>query len=126
MKGTIERYGLRLVEAYVTQISDIRDRNPFQSCFPLPLSVPPPVVEAHGRGPGLDLLEQRHAFALADGARGVDVERLEGVDGERGAGGAGGAGFGGFGVGIGIRIGLWGCCWCWNGRCGCGCWSCDC
>ncbi|KAF9008542.1 hypothetical protein BDZ89DRAFT_1078965 [Hymenopellis radicata] len=28
---TIERYGLKLVEAYVTQISDIRDRNAFQS-----------------------------------------------------------------------------------------------
>jgi hypothetical protein len=32
------------VEAYVTEISDIRERNPFQSCFPLPLAVPPPVV----------------------------------------------------------------------------------
>ena len=40
----IERYGLRLVEAYVTQISDIRERNPFQSCFPLRLALPPPVV----------------------------------------------------------------------------------
>jgi DEP domain-containing protein 5 len=41
---TIERYGLRLVEAYVTQISDIRERNAFQSCFPLRLAVPPPTV----------------------------------------------------------------------------------
>jgi hypothetical protein len=41
---TIERYGLKLMEAYVTQISDIRERNPFQSCFPLLLAVPPPVV----------------------------------------------------------------------------------
>ncbi|KAF8891283.1 hypothetical protein BD779DRAFT_1514381 [Infundibulicybe gibba] len=41
---TIERYGLKLVEAYVTQISDIRDRNGFQSCFPLRLAVPPPIV----------------------------------------------------------------------------------
>ncbi|TFK36407.1 hypothetical protein BDQ12DRAFT_736999 [Crucibulum laeve] len=41
---TIERYGLKLVEAYVTQISDIRDRNAFQSCFPLRLAVPPPIV----------------------------------------------------------------------------------
>lgn len=41
---TIERYGLKLVEAYVTQISDIRDRNPFQSCFPMPLALPPPIV----------------------------------------------------------------------------------
>lgn len=41
---TIERYGLKLVEAYVTQISDIRERNPFQSCFPLRLALPPPIV----------------------------------------------------------------------------------
>lgn len=41
---TIERYGLRLVEAYVSQISDIRERNPFQSCFPLTLALAPPVV----------------------------------------------------------------------------------
>ncbi|KAI0686452.1 hypothetical protein BC835DRAFT_1420375 [Cytidiella melzeri] len=40
----IEKYGLRLVEAYVTQISDIRDRNPFQSCFPIPLALEPPTV----------------------------------------------------------------------------------
>ncbi|KAI0075621.1 hypothetical protein K474DRAFT_1664070 [Panus rudis PR-1116 ss-1] len=40
----IERYGLKLVEGYVSQISDIRDRNPFQSCFPLPLAVSPPVI----------------------------------------------------------------------------------
>ncbi|TCD67635.1 vacuolar membrane-associated protein iml1 [Steccherinum ochraceum] len=41
---TIERYGLKLVESYVSQISDIRDRNPFQSCFPIPLALPPPAV----------------------------------------------------------------------------------
>ena len=41
----IEKYGLKLVEAYVSQISDIRDRNPFQSCFPLPLAMPPPIVQ---------------------------------------------------------------------------------
>lgn len=41
---TIEKYGLKLVEAYVTEISDIRDRNPFQSCFPIRLAVPPPLV----------------------------------------------------------------------------------
>ncbi|KAF7314328.1 DEP domain-containing protein [Mycena kentingensis (nom. inval.)] len=40
----IERYGLKLVEAYVTQISDIRERNAFQSCFPLRLAVAPPIV----------------------------------------------------------------------------------
>ncbi len=42
---TIERYGLTLVEAYVTQISDVSDRNPFQSCFPVRLAVQPPVVQ---------------------------------------------------------------------------------
>lgn len=42
--GKIERYGLKLVEAYVSQISDIRERNPFQSCFPIRLALPPPVV----------------------------------------------------------------------------------
>ncbi|KAH9966550.1 hypothetical protein BC827DRAFT_1124900 [Russula dissimulans] len=41
---TIERYGLTLVEAYVSQISAIADRNPFQSCFPVRLAVQPPVV----------------------------------------------------------------------------------
>lgn len=40
----IERYGLKLVETYVSQISDIRTRNPFQSCFPVHLSIDPPIV----------------------------------------------------------------------------------
>ncbi|KAL0572471.1 vacuolar membrane-associated protein iml1 [Marasmius crinis-equi] len=48
----IEKYGLKLVEAYVGQISDIRDRNPFQSCFPVRLAVPPPIVpDLHQRVP---------------------------------------------------------------------------
>lgn len=41
---TIERYGLTLVEAYVNQIADIADSNPFQSCFPVPLVVKPPKI----------------------------------------------------------------------------------
>jgi len=41
---TIERFGLTLVEAYVSPISDIADRNPFQSCFPVRLAVQPPTV----------------------------------------------------------------------------------
>ncbi|KAI9069073.1 hypothetical protein FKP32DRAFT_1587180 [Trametes sanguinea] len=41
---TIERYGLKLVETYVDQISDVREKNPFQSCFPIPLALPPPQV----------------------------------------------------------------------------------
>ncbi|KAJ7069707.1 hypothetical protein C8F01DRAFT_1245893 [Mycena amicta] len=40
----IDRYGLKLVEAYVMQISDIRERNPFQSCYPLRLALAPPIV----------------------------------------------------------------------------------
>lgn len=32
------------MEGYVSQISDIRERNPFQSCFPVKLALPPPVV----------------------------------------------------------------------------------
>ncbi|KAI6166822.1 hypothetical protein EDD17DRAFT_1095190 [Pisolithus thermaeus] len=41
---TIDKYGLKLVEAYVSEISDVRERNPFQSCFPIRLSLPLPVV----------------------------------------------------------------------------------
>lgn len=33
-----------MVEAYVTQISDIRERNPFQSCFPVRLAIAPPII----------------------------------------------------------------------------------
>lgn len=40
----IEKYGLKLVEAYVTQISDIRETNGFQSCYPLRLCIPPPNI----------------------------------------------------------------------------------
>ena len=46
---TIERYGLKLVEAYVDQICDIREKNAFQSCFPIPLAVPPPQLDEVGR-----------------------------------------------------------------------------
>ncbi|KAJ3515991.1 hypothetical protein NLJ89_g1410 [Agrocybe chaxingu] len=42
---SIERYGLKLVEAYVTQISDIQQRNAFQSCFPIRPAIPPPVIQ---------------------------------------------------------------------------------
>ncbi|KIJ44370.1 hypothetical protein M422DRAFT_168412, partial [Sphaerobolus stellatus SS14] len=41
----IEKYGLRLVEGFVDQIVDIRDKNTFQCCFPIRLAVPPPVVK---------------------------------------------------------------------------------
>jgi hypothetical protein len=32
------------VEAYVSQICDVRERNAFQSCFPIRLALPPPVL----------------------------------------------------------------------------------
>lgn len=44
LNRAIEGYGLKLVEAYVTQISDIREHNPFQSCCSIPLAVAPPVI----------------------------------------------------------------------------------
>jgi len=40
----VERHGLKLVEAYVTQISDISSQNAFQSCFPIRLAVLPPSI----------------------------------------------------------------------------------
>jgi DEP domain-containing protein 5 len=40
----VERYGLRLVEAYVDQVTDITKTNVFQSCFPIELAVPPPAI----------------------------------------------------------------------------------
>ncbi|KAH9927160.1 uncharacterized protein BXZ73DRAFT_48994 [Epithele typhae] len=46
---TIERYGLKLVEAYVEQISDIREKNAFQSYFPIALAVAPPSLSETGR-----------------------------------------------------------------------------
>lgn len=46
---TIERYGLKLVEAYVDPIADIREKNAFQSCFPIPLALPPPSLSDIGR-----------------------------------------------------------------------------
>lgn len=62
---TIERYGLKLVEAYVTQISDIRERNAFQSCFPMPLGLPPPVVpDLEKRLPEGTQVEKYFEYAL--------------------------------------------------------------
>ncbi|KIL67100.1 hypothetical protein M378DRAFT_74252 [Amanita muscaria Koide BX008] len=61
----IDRYGLRLVEAYVTQIHDIRDHNAFQSCFPLRLAVPPPVVpDLEKRVPEATQTEHYFEYAL--------------------------------------------------------------
>lgn len=41
---TVDRYGLRLVEAYVDQIIDITKTNVFQSCFPVQFAIPPPAL----------------------------------------------------------------------------------
>ena len=40
----IERNGLKIVEAYVDQITDIRTKNVFQSCLPVRLAVIPPAL----------------------------------------------------------------------------------
>ncbi|EJU01540.1 hypothetical protein DACRYDRAFT_80132 [Dacryopinax primogenitus] len=40
----VEEFGLKLVEAYVDQVSDISTHSPFQSCISIPLAVAPPVV----------------------------------------------------------------------------------
>ncbi|QRW01824.1 vacuolar membrane-associated protein IML1 [Ceratobasidium sp. AG-Ba] len=40
----LKRYGLKIVEAYVDQITDISQTNVFQSCFPIPLKLEPPHV----------------------------------------------------------------------------------
>ena len=64
---TIERYGLKLVEAYATQISDIRDRNPFQCCFPMRLALPPPIVpDLEKRIPEGKQTVQYFEYALLD------------------------------------------------------------
>ncbi|PCH37632.1 hypothetical protein WOLCODRAFT_113862 [Wolfiporia cocos MD-104 SS10] len=61
---TIERYGLKLVETYVSQICDIRDRNPFQSCYPITLALAPPdVLDLDRRVP--EGLQSRHYFESA-------------------------------------------------------------
>lgn len=61
---SVERYGLKIFEAYVSQISDIRSRNPFQSCFPLPLALAPPhVPNLEKRAP--EGVEAAHFFEYA-------------------------------------------------------------
>jgi DEP domain-containing protein 5 len=64
---TIERYGLKLVEAYVGQIEDIQDRgrNPFQSCFPIRLAVAPPSVADIPRRASEGATQLRYPFECA-------------------------------------------------------------
>ncbi|KDN50969.1 hypothetical protein RSAG8_00598, partial [Rhizoctonia solani AG-8 WAC10335] len=40
----LKRYGLKIVEAYVDQITDINRTNVFQSCFPIALALAPPTI----------------------------------------------------------------------------------
>ncbi|CUA70189.1 Vacuolar membrane-associated protein iml1 [Neurospora crassa OR74A] [Rhizoctonia solani] len=40
----LKRYGLKIVEAYVDQITDINRTNVFQSCYPIPLALAPPTI----------------------------------------------------------------------------------
>lgn len=62
----IERYGLRFFEAYVQPIADVRTRNAFQSCFPVPLALPPPhVLRLAARVPEGIPGGERHYFECA-------------------------------------------------------------
>lgn len=40
----VERHGLRIVEAYVDQVTDITKTNVFQSCYPIQFASPPPAI----------------------------------------------------------------------------------
>ncbi|TBU46873.1 hypothetical protein BD309DRAFT_562741 [Dichomitus squalens] len=76
---TIERYGLKLVEAYVDQICDIREKNAFQSCFPIPLAVPPPQLDDVGRHIP-DGAQAKHYFEYALLRKWGFVLDIEGAD----------------------------------------------
>ena len=43
-QGRVDKYGLKLVEAYVDEISTISQRNPFQSYYPITLALAPPTI----------------------------------------------------------------------------------
>jgi hypothetical protein len=63
----IEKYGLKLVEAYVGQIADIQEggSNPFQSCFPIRLAIPPPSTADLPRRHTDGATQRRHPFECA-------------------------------------------------------------
>jgi len=50
-QSRIDKYGLKLVEAYVDEISSVSNRNPFQSFYPIPLVLPPPEIPSSGLRP---------------------------------------------------------------------------
>ncbi|KAF7778433.1 hypothetical protein Agabi119p4_2778 [Agaricus bisporus var. burnettii] len=60
----IERYGLNLVEAYVTQISDLSKRNAFQTYFLIPLAIPPPDISRNETHP-LEHIQASRYFEYA-------------------------------------------------------------
>ncbi|GJJ12397.1 hypothetical protein Clacol_006639 [Clathrus columnatus] len=80
---SIEKYGLRLVEGdtetnsrlgYVDQIVDIRDKNSFQSCFPIRLIIPPPVVKKVPEGSNFSPVNYIETMILLDFGFVIDVE----------------------------------------------------
>ncbi|CAD6888971.1 unnamed protein product [Tilletia laevis] len=63
--ATVERYGLRLIEAPVGQIKDIAKHNPFQAPMPIKLAVSPPPTSSYAHLLPVHVLpEQYFEYAL--------------------------------------------------------------
>lgn len=61
----LKRYGLKIVEAYVDQITDINQTNVFQSCYPIRLALEPPhIPDLAKRLPEGTLSAQYFEYAL--------------------------------------------------------------
>jgi hypothetical protein len=66
-QSRVDKYGLKLVEAYVDEISTISSRNPFQSFYPIPLAVNPPELPNASHKPHFfesTLLTKKFGFVL--------------------------------------------------------------
>jgi hypothetical protein len=66
-QSRIDKYGLKLVEAYVDEISTVSSRNPFQSFYPIPLACNPPELPNTGQKSHvfeIALLTQKFGFVL--------------------------------------------------------------
>ncbi|SPO38581.1 probable Vacuolar membrane-associated protein IML1 [Pseudozyma flocculosa] len=62
---TVERYGLRLIEAPIGQIKDVTQHNPFQAPVQIELSLPPPHPSTYAhRLPPNTIAEQYFEYAL--------------------------------------------------------------
>ncbi|KAN0063251.1 vacuolar membrane-associated protein iml1 [Thecaphora frezii] len=62
---TVERYGLRLIEAPIGQIKDVTQHNPFQAPVQIELSLPPPHPSTYAhRLPPNTLADQYFEYAL--------------------------------------------------------------